>query len=123
MALAATITYIAAIGSQLRVGYKLTPSGTYVTGGDTVNFSTATADPSFVGTIPQIMALGAPLSLDIWSQGGNITTVYVPLIGLTAAACKMKGYSALTTEFSGGSAYPASVLADTIVGEATFLRL
>lgn len=122
MALAVTITYVLRAGSQLRIGFKLAPSGTYVTGGDTVNFSTATADPTFVGMVPQVEALGAPLSLDIWSQGGNITTVYVPLVGLTAATCKMKGYSALTTEFT-AAAYPASALADTIVGEATFNSL
>jgi hypothetical protein len=122
MALAVTVTYLIKIGSQIRLGFKLAPSGTYPTGGDTVNFATAAQDPQFVGNVAAVEALGAPISLDIWSNGGNITTVYVPVVGTTNANCKMKGYSALTTEFS-AAAYPASALADTIVGEATFNAL
>src|SRR6202142_3767047 len=122
MALAVNITYVARIGSQFRIGFKLIPSGTYPTGGDSVNFATAGVDPNFVGMIPQVMALGAPLSFDIWSNGGNITTVYVPVLGTTQANNKIKGNLGLNTEFSAG-AYPASALADTIVGEATFNSL
>ncbi len=120
MSLAVTITYVAKVGSQVRIGFKLAPSGTYVTGGDTVNFSTAAVDPAFVGMCPATESLGAPLSFDVWPGGGNITTFYSTVLGTTAATCKLKVASALNTEATGGSAYPASVLADTIVGEATF---
>ena len=123
MALACNITYVGRLGSQVRVGFKLIPSGTYPTGGDTINFATAGVDPSFVGMCPDIPSFGPPINLDIWSNGGNITTVYVPVVGTTQINSKMKGYSALTTEFTGAAAYPASALADTIVGEATFNAL
>lgn len=123
MALTPTITYVARLGTQVRVGFKLAPSGTYVTGGDTVNFAAAQGDPAFVGTVPDIVALGPPLLFDVWSNGGNITTFYVPLLGTTQANAKLKVASALTTEITGAAAYPASVLADTIVGEATFNAL
>jgi hypothetical protein len=123
MATNPTITYVAKVGSQIRIGFKLAPSGLYVAGGDIVNLATAAADPLFVGAIPAVEALGPPLSIDIWSNGGNITTVYVPVLGTNPSNSKVKGYSALTTEFTGAAAYPASALADTIVGEATFNNL
>lgn len=128
MALAVTITYIAKSGSQLRVGFKLTPSGTYVTGGDTVNLMTATQDPNFVGEAASL-PIGpiAPLAFDIWDKSGNVgvtaTTVVVPVAGTTPANCKMKYLSNLGTEGTGGSAYAASILAATLVGEATFNTL
>jgi hypothetical protein len=123
MSLAVTITCVTRQGTQIRVGFKAAPGGTYTTGGDVINFATAAVDPLFVGNVPAVEALGAPLSLDAWSNGGNITTFYVPVLGTTIANCKLKGASALGTEFTGGSAYPASALADTIVGEATFNAL
>ena len=123
MAIAMTITKVAKIGNEYRIGFKLAFSGTYVTGGDTVDFTKATADPAFVGMIPQIMALGAPLSWDVWSNGGNITTFYGEVLGTTLANQKLKVASALTTEITGAAAYPASVLADTVVGEASFVAL
>jgi hypothetical protein len=124
MALAVTITYVADMGTQTRVGFKLAPSGTYVTGGDTINFATASQDPGFVGNVAQVVALGPPISLDAWSNGGNITTFYVPVVGTSpAAGNKLKVGTALGSEATGGSAYPASVLADTIIGEATFNHL
>jgi hypothetical protein len=123
MALACTITYVAQDGSQIRIGFKVTPSGTYTTGGDILNFVTASQDPIFVGSVAQVIALNPPLSFDVWTNGGNITTFYAPVLGTTIANCKVKVASALGTEATGGSAYPASVLADTIIGEATFVHL
>lgn len=124
MALAVSITYAAKIGSQIRIGFKLTPSGTYVTGGDTVNFATATQDPLFVGEVAYVAAVGQPLNWDAWTNGGNITTQYAPVVGTSpAAGNKLKVLTSLGSEATGGSAYPASVLADTIVGEATFNSL
>jgi hypothetical protein len=123
MALAVTITKAGKFGAEYRIGFKLTPSGTYITGGDTVNFATATVDPSFVGVHPQVIALGAPLQFDAWTNGGNITTEYAPVLGTTQANCKLKVLTGLGTEATGGAAYPASVLADTIVGEASFVAL
>src|SRR5712664_1016013 len=108
MSLTVALTYVAPLGSQLRVGFKVVPSGTYVTGGDTLNFAAAAQDALFIGTIADIVALGPPLSFDVWSNNGNITTFYVPVLGTTQANCKLKVATALTTEATGGAAYPAS---------------
>src|ERR1700723_154825 len=103
MAMAVTITYVAKVGSQLRIGYKLTPSGSYPSGGDTVNFATASQDPLFVGSAASVEALGAPISMDVWSQGGNTTIGYVASIGTTIANSKVLLYTALGTPATPGT--------------------
>jgi hypothetical protein len=125
MAAAITITYALKIGSQYRVGFKAAFSGSYPTGGDTINFATATQDPLFVGMIPQVEALGAPVSFDIWSQGGNTTIGYVAQVGTTQANCKVRMMSALGTEVTAGTyaSISSTIAADTVVGEATFNSL
>jgi hypothetical protein len=125
MAIAMAIQYISAQGSQLRVGFTLTPSGNYPTGGDTVDFTTATQDPEFVGPVAAVEAFGPPLSLDIWSDAGNTALGYFPIEGTTNKNCKVKIVTAFNTEASAGaySSVAASALTDSIVGEATFNKL
>ena len=124
MALITTITYISKSGgSQLRVGFKCVPSGNYTTGGDVLNLATAAQDAAFVGLAAAVEALGAPLALDVWSNNGNITTFYVPIAGTNPSNNKLKVATALGAEATGGAAYPASAIADIIVGEATFNNL
>jgi hypothetical protein len=122
MALAVSITYVSKVGSQLRIGFKVAASGNYVAGGDTLNFATATQDPLFVGLCADVEALGAPISFDAWSNSGNIAVNYFPVLGTTQANCKLKVITAFNTEASAGaySSVAASVLTDTISGEATF---
>src|SRR5438270_710912 len=73
MAAVVSITSINSVGQQIRVAFNLILTGNYPTGGDTVNFATAVQDPAFVGMAAAVEALGAPISLDIWDQGGNLT--------------------------------------------------
>lgn len=119
MAMAATITYVAKVGSQLRVGFKVAASGNYVTGGDTLNLATAGQDPLFAGIVADVIASQGPTNLDVWSEGGNLANHYYAIPGTTPANNKVKIDSAFNTELSAG-AYPAGVTGDTIVGEASF---
>src|ERR1700674_5010353 len=116
MALATTITYAFKAGSQYRIGFKLQASGSYPAGGDVVNFTTATVDPLFVGMIAQVIALGAPISFDIWSQGGNLAVQYVAVIGTTQANCKVKMATTFGTEVTPGTyaGISATIAADTL---------
>ena len=122
MALAMSITSVQAAGQQLRVTFKLAASGNYSTGGDTVNFATATQDPLFQGMIAAIEALGAPLYMSVQSNSGNIANLYFPVLGTGPTNNKLKIISAYNTELSAGP-YPGGVTGDTIVGEAIFAKL
>jgi hypothetical protein len=123
-ALAVTITYVDATGPVIRVGFNLAPSGSYVTGGDTVNLSTATQDPSYVGMVPAIESLGAPIDFDIWDTSGDILYATYPVMGATAATCKLKRSASGTfgTELA-AAAYPAGIVTDKLMGEAVFNKL
>lgn len=106
------------------VDFKVVASGSYATGGDTLNFSTAAPDPTFQGANPYIPFGGlGPVSLAINSAGGLLGYGYIPVIGANPAICKMKVNSIATlgTELSAG-AYPSAVIADTIVGRAVFSK-
>src|SRR5690349_5477812 len=69
MALAVSISDIKADGQQFRVAFNLTPSGSYSTGGDTVDFTKATQDAAFQGMAAYIDSSIGPVSLDIWDAG------------------------------------------------------
>src|SRR6267142_1100828 len=89
-------------------------TGNYVTGGDTIDFTAAVADPALVGGAGAFLECSLPLQqLDIWSQSGNIANTYFPVIGTTQKNCKVKIVSAFNTELGAG-AYPAAILADNI---------
>lgn len=122
MALTPTITYIDATGPVIRVGFNVAAAGNYVAGGDTLNLSTAAADPAFVGMVPAIESLGAPLDFDVWDQSGNIADSVFPVVGLTAATCKVKFASSFGGELA-ASAYPAAITGGKLVGEAVFNKL
>jgi hypothetical protein len=116
-----TITYVHAQGSVIRVGFNLTPSGTYTTavGGDTINLATAAVDPSYVGMVPAIEALGAPIDFDIWDVSGNLANTYFPIMGNAQTNSKLKIASAFNTELGTG-AYPGTI---KLIGEAVFNKL
>jgi hypothetical protein len=117
-----TITYVDSTGPVTRVGFNIAASGSYVSGGDTVNLSTAGADPNFIGMVPAIESLSAPIDFDVWDMGGQITYVVAPVVGATAATCKVKFATALTTELSAAS-YPAGLTGAKLVGEAVFNKI
>ena len=54
MALQVSIQSVDPFDNYVQVTGKLIPSGSYVTGGDTVNFTTAVEDPLFTGMTPAI---------------------------------------------------------------------
>jgi hypothetical protein len=118
--LTVTITYIDS-SNVLRVGFNIAATGSYVTGGDTVNFSTASQDPLFQGMVAAIESLSAPIDLDIWDAGGDVTYILAAVIGATAATCKLKIASSLGSEISG--AYPVGITGGKIIGEAVFNKL
>jgi len=117
-----TITFIDATGPQIRAGFKLAASGNYSTGGDTVNLAGAAAAPSFIGMVPQIEALGAPIAFNVWDQSGQITYIIAPVAGTTQSNNKVKFATALTSELS-ADAYPAGLTGAQLVGEAVFNKL
>lgn len=122
MALTPTITYVDATGPVIRVGFNLAASGTYPTGGDTVNLSTAAVDPAYVGMVPSIEALGAPIDMDIWDAGGGFTTGVAASIGTTNANNKMLAFSAFGTQIGNGTAY-SGLSIGKLIGEAVYAKL
>ena len=122
MALAMSITSLQAAGQQIRVTFKLAASGNYSAGGDTVNFATATQDPTFQGMVAALEALGAPVYMHIESNSGNIANLYFSILGTNPTNNKLKIITAYNTELGAG-AYPGGVTGDTIVGEAIFNKL
>lgn len=119
MALAVTITKLVLDGVQARVSFNLTASGSYVAGGDVVDFTKATADVTFIGSAAVIPTDQGPLNFDVWDSGGNIANGVSPIMGTTMANSKVKFTSAFNTELSAG-AYPAAITGTKLQGEAVF---
>ena len=121
MAISVSIQSVDALDNMVQVTGKLILTGSYVTGGDTVNFTTAVQDPLFTGMQPNIPSSQPPFSFSAWSQGGNLLNTYAPIIGATQATCKLKicAASTLGTEFSAG-VYSAALLADNVGFSAIF---
>jgi hypothetical protein len=119
MALQVQITRVATVGMMLRVTFNVIPSGSYVTGGDTLDFSKAISDSTFFGNVPYINSTLGPVELDVWDQGGNIANGVFPVLGSLQNNCKLKFTSAFNTELSAG-AYPAAITGSKIAGEAIF---
>lgn len=119
MALAITITSVQESQGTLTVLGYIKASGNYATGGDTLNFATATADPKFSGISPVIPAASAPRQLWIERMAGNITDIYFPILGSGITNCLMKIATAFGTELAAG-AYPGGVTGDVIGFEAEF---
>jgi hypothetical protein len=112
-------------------------SGSYATGGDALNFATATADPSFIGMLPAVESLSC-LQMDAWSMNGaNIngansvaysivaTKAGTPSIINPSTGLKLK-VAALnaspSTEHSAAS-YESQYTGDTIAFMAVFAKI
>jgi hypothetical protein len=125
MAAVITVTGINKIQRDFIVRGTIALSGNYPTGGDTLNFLTAT----FRLGVDGIKSSFPPSSIFIWSmqsQGAGTVSQYWyrGLIGTTAANCAIQvltGAAAQSggAEFSAG-AYPAGVAGDVIEFEAFF---
>jgi hypothetical protein len=121
MAISVSIQTVDAFDNCVVVSGKLLATGSYVTGGDTVNFTTAVQDPLFQGLQPSIPSSQPPSQFLVQSQGGNLVNTYSAIIGTQQTNCKLKVSAASTfgTEFSAG-AYSAAILADNIGFSAVF---
>lgn len=124
MATSVSITKVVAFGQDCTVFFNLPLSGSYVTGGDTVDFTKAVQDAAFQGMVAQIPASLAPVSLQIWDASGNVLNQIAPVLGTTQSNCKVKFGAASTfgTEFAQG-AYSAGLLASKLEGCAVFHKL
>ena len=111
MALAITITDVDTGTGNIYVFGKLTPSGSYAIGGDTLDFTTVAA---------QIGASRTPVQL--WA-GGTTGDNYGWVPGAALNNGKIKISTASATELAAGT-YPARISGDTnIQFEAAFRKL
>jgi hypothetical protein len=119
MAIAINVQNVDASGVVVWVTGTLSFSSNYVTGGDTLDWTTA---------IPQVGQSGAatpsaagPQQVMFDSQNGN-PGYYVPVQGNAPNNWKLKCFQGGGTELSAG-AYPASITSDIVVFQAQFKRL
>jgi len=113
MALAISITSIDFGGDNLYVFGILTPSGSYSTGGDTLDFTTVAS---------QIGASQAPVQVWVGGTTGD-SYGFVRAGSPTLANGKVKINTASNTELASG-AYPARITGDTNIQiEAAFSKL
>ena len=111
MALAITINDVDANAANVYVFGTLSASGSYSTGGDTLDFTTVAA---------QIPASAAPVQ--VW-VGGTTGDAYSWVKGTAINNQKVKINTASNTELGSG-AYPARITGDTgIQFEAVFNKL
>ncbi len=111
MPLAITINDVDAAGDNIYVFGKLAASGSYSTGGDTLDFTSAAS---------QIAASAAPIQLWV---GGSTGDAYSWIAGSSLNNQKVKINTASNTELASG-AYPARITGDTSIQfEAVFNKL
>jgi hypothetical protein len=112
MPIAVAINSIEASGDNITITGFLTLSGTYPTGGDTVNLTTATADPSFVGLIPAAPS-SVVLNFDVWSgnasgiNGANSTN-YAVLLTKTGTPAVVSPATGVKIQVAALSATPST---------------
>lgn len=113
MALAITITSVDAAADNIYIFGTLSASGSYTTGGDTLDFTTVSN---------QIDASQAPLQVWVAGNTGD-NYAFIRNSSPTLANGAVKINTASATELAAG-AYPARITADTgIQFEAVFRKL
>ena len=117
MAIKVSIQNVLRVGGgqgALFVSGLLIPSGNYSTGGDTVDFTQAVADPALVGGAGPFLdsSLGVE-NFDAWSMAGNLVQGYIPVLGTKQNNCKLMVVTDFGVQLAAG-AYPAGVTGDTI---------
>jgi len=113
--------------TQLYAFGTVTLSGTYPTGGDTLDWTQLAKQIAGRGqTVDSSMTDPAygPIQASFTVQGGT-PNQYQMQQGTAASNWKMRGYStgSAGAEFTGGSAYPSSATTDVITFSAQFRRL
>jgi hypothetical protein len=98
-------------GKQVYVAGVVTASGSYTTGGDTLDLSNQSFIPS-----SQL-----PKQASLFTQTGQVYN-YAFIVGTALNNSKVKIYAAGGTELAAG-AYPASILNDIIAFSAVYPKL
>ena len=127
MAVTLTLTDVDPGTTQLYAFGTVTLSGTYPTGGDTLDWRQLAKQIAGRGqTVDSSMTDPAygPIQAGFTVQGGT-PNQYQMQQGTAASNWKMRGYStgSAGAEFTGGSAYPSSATTDVITFSAQFRRL
>jgi len=127
MAVTLTLTDVDPGTTQLYAFGTVTLSGTYPTGGDTLDWTQLAKQIAGRGqTVDSSMTDPAygPIQAGFTVQGGT-PNQYQMQQGTAASNWKMRGYStgSAGAEFPGGSAYPSSATTDVITFSAQFRRL
>ena len=127
MAVTLTLTDVDPGTTQLYAFGTVTLSGTYPTGGDTLDWMQLAKQIAGRGqTVDSSMTDPAygPIQAGFTVQGGT-PNQYQMQQGTAASNWKMRGYStgSAGAEFTGGSAYPSSATTDVITFSAQFRRL
>ncbi len=127
MAVILTLTDVDPGTTQLYAFGTVTLSGTYPTGGDTLDWTQLAKQIAGRGqTVDSSMTDPAygPIQASFTVQGGT-PNQYQMQQGTAASNWKMRGYStgSAGAEFTGGSAYPSSATTDVITFSAQFRRL
>ena len=127
MAVTLTLTDVDPGTTQLYAFGTVTLSGTYPTGGDTLDWTQLAKQIAGRGqTVDTSMTDPAygPIQAGFTVQGGT-PNQYQMQQGTAASNWKMRGYStgSAGAEFTGGSAYPSSATTDVITFSAQFRRL
>ena len=123
MALAISITKVASDGQDCVVYFNIMPSGNYVVGGDTLDFTKTTQDAAFVGQAAMIPTSQPPVNLQVADCGGNITNGFVPVLGTTQANCKLKVTTAFNTELTAIPYVAPMTTTGKLQGTAVFQKL
>ena len=92
-------------GSQTSVWIAVTPSGTYTTGGDTLDF-TKILNPNFLSKPFPSRLFTVPPGIYLEEMGGPYTGI---LDGTTLSNYKMKFYTGGGTEFANSSNYSTNL--------------
>jgi hypothetical protein len=127
MSVTLTLTDVDPGTTQLYAFGTVTLSGTYPTGGDTLDWTQLAKQIAGRGqTVDSSMTDPAygPIQASFTVQGGT-PNQYQMQQGTAASNWKMRGYStgSAGAEFTGGSAYPTSATTDVITFSAQFRRL
>ncbi len=119
MAITINVQNVDASGIVVWVTGTLTFSGSYSTGGDTLDWTTAAPQ---IGQSGQVIPSSQPPQQVMFdSQNGN-AGYYVPVQGSASNNWKLKCFQGGGTELAAG-AYPSSVTSDIVVFQAQFKRL
>ena len=127
MAVTLMVTDVDPGGSQLYVFGTVALSGTYPTGGDTVDWTPLVRQIGKSGeTVEASMTdpVYGPVQASFTVQGGT-PNQYQMQQGAAANSWKMRGFStgSAGAEFTGGAAYPSSATTDVITFSAQFRKL